>query len=64
MKLKLDATLPKICTYFGKEEFNSILKELDHYHKNVKKHFKQYTESQKIWGKICDFLVSKDTDNE
>ena len=53
---RLDETLPKICAYFGREDFMNIKKELDRYHRNVKKHRKQFLDAQLIWGKICDYL--------
>jgi hypothetical protein len=56
MREQLSATLPKICAYFGKEDFINISKELEHYNKNVKKHYKQFLETQQIWTKINEFL--------
>ena len=56
MRENLSVTLPKICTYFGKENFMNISKELERYNKNVEKHYKQFIETQEIWAKINDFL--------
>lgn len=56
MRVKIDATLPKICDYFEREDFMHVSKELARYHKNVKKHYQQFTEIQKIWKKISKFL--------
>lgn len=53
---RLSATLPKICDYFGTSEFMNISKELERYHKNVKKHYEQFLETQQIWAKISEFL--------
>jgi hypothetical protein len=57
MRGKLLITLPKICDYFGREEFINVSAELERYHKNVKKHYNQYLETQYIWTKICTFLA-------
>lgn len=57
MRSQLAATLPKVCAYFGREEFMNISKELERYNKNVKKHYGQYLEIQQIWAKICAFLA-------
>ncbi len=58
MRERLTATLPKICAYFGREDFIHISAELEHYNKNVQKHYQQFLETQFIWRKICDFLES------
>ena len=54
---QLEATLPKICAFFGREEFMNISKELERYHKNVENHYEQFLEMQKIWRKISEFYV-------
>lgn len=59
MQESLSITLPKVCAYFGKDDFMNILKELNRYHKNVKKHYKQFQTTQEIWGKISNFLESE-----
>ena len=58
---KLAATLPKISAYFGKDSFLKIEKELERYHKNVEKHYKQFSDTKQAWGKICEHL-SKNID--
>ncbi|MGE4213642.1 MAG: hypothetical protein AB7E42_02540 [Anaerotignaceae bacterium] len=59
MRQNLVATLPKLCAYFGRDDFMNIAKELEHYNKNVKKHYQQYIETQKIWTRICGFLADR-----
>lgn len=59
MRVKIDATLPKICDYFGREDFMNVSKELARYHKNVKKHYNQFIETQEIWKKINKFLAEQ-----
>lgn len=56
MKSKLNDTLPKICAYFKTNDFYNVIKELDEYDKNVKKHYQQYIEVQQAWAKICKHL--------
>lgn len=56
MREQLLVTLPKICAYFGREDFMNISKELERYNKNVKKHYEEFLETQRIWGKINNFL--------
>jgi hypothetical protein len=34
----------------------NIAIELDKYHRNVKKHYTEYLEIQRIWVKICNYL--------
>lgn len=59
MRKRLAATLPKVCAYFGREDFMNISKELEHYNRNVKKHYQQYLEIQQIWTRICTFLSDR-----
>lgn len=59
MRIKIDATLPKICTYFGREDFMNVSKELERYNRNVKKHYQQFLETQEIWAKISKFLAER-----
>jgi hypothetical protein len=56
MREKLQVTLPKVCAYFGRDDFMNILKELDRYDNNVEKHYKQFVQTQEIWTKINEFL--------
>jgi hypothetical protein len=48
--------MPKICAYFKRDNFMNIATELDYYHKNVKKHYRQFIETQHIWEKISNYL--------
>ena len=59
MRAQLFATLPKVCAYFGCEDFMNIAKELERYHKNVKKHHQQFLETQQIWTRLCEFLADR-----
>ncbi len=56
MRANLKATLPQICKFFDKKDFENVLIELDKYDKNVKKHYNQFVETQEIWKKISSFL--------
>ncbi|MEG0979458.1 MAG: hypothetical protein RSE39_05395 [Oscillospiraceae bacterium] len=57
MRKNLAITLPKVCAYFGRDDFMNISKELESYNRNVKKHYNQFIETQQIWAKICAFLA-------
>jgi len=61
MGKQLAATLPRICDYFGRKDFMNISTELEHYHQNVKSHFNQFLETQRIWRKISEYLISNFT---
>ena len=52
MREQLNDVLPKICNYFGRSDFMNILKELEKYNRNVKKHYGEFLETQRIWAKI------------
>jgi len=51
---RLNATLPKLCAYFGSSKFMNLLPELKSYHNNVKKHYNQFLETQRIWAKLVE----------
>ena len=59
MRKKLYEVLPKVCTYFGQPDFIKILSELEKYHKNVKKHYNEFMETQRIWAKIMDHFAEQ-----
>ncbi|MGB4658536.1 MAG: hypothetical protein WBI07_05120, partial [Mobilitalea sp.] len=54
MREQLKKTIPIICKFFGRDDFANIEIELEKYNKNVKKHYKQYLETQDIWKRICN----------
>jgi len=57
MLKQLKEALPKICAYFGQSVFINVLAELEKYHKNVKKHYREYQETQRIWAKIMEHFT-------
>ena len=57
MREQLKETLPKICTYFQKSDFMNILVELEKYNRNVKKHYSDFIETQRIWAKIMEHFA-------
>ncbi|EKN66930.1 hypothetical protein BABA_13617 [Neobacillus bataviensis LMG 21833] len=59
MREQLAATLPKICEYFGRNDFMKIAAELENYHHNVKKHYNNFIETQQAWENICNAFSSE-----
>ena len=57
MRKQLAETLPKICAYFGQSDFMNVLPELEKYHKNVKKHYNEFLETQRIWAKVMEHFA-------
>lgn len=57
MKKQLNETLPKICAFFGQPDFMNVLPELEKYHKNVEKHYREFLETQSIWAKIMEHFA-------
>ena len=57
MREQLYETLPKICNNFNEPNFINIAAELERYHKNVKKHYAEFIETQRIWAKIMDHFA-------
>lgn len=57
MRRRLNETLPKICAYFDQPDFMNILTELEKYHKDVKTHYHDFLETQRIWAKIMEHFA-------
>ena len=64
MKESLSYVIPKLCRYFGNDEFKNILVELDFYHTHVEEHFKDFENTKSAWMKIIDFLKSHEMSNK
>ena len=56
MKENLSNVIPKICNYFGNDEFKNILDELDFYDTHVEEHYKDFENTKLVWAKIIKFL--------
>ena len=57
MRKQLNETLPKICAYFGQPNFTKVSAELEKYNRNVKKHHREFLETQHIWAKIMEHFA-------
>jgi len=57
MRKNLSVTLPKICAYFGRDEFMDVGRELERYSSNVQKHYRQFVQTQQAWEKIMQSLL-------
>lgn len=56
IRKQLKEVLPKLCAYFGKSYFNNVAVELEKYHKNVEKHYREFNETKRIWSKLMGYL--------
>ncbi|MEF9942485.1 MAG: hypothetical protein RR920_08780 [Lachnospiraceae bacterium] len=56
IKKKLAIVIPKICTYFGNNDFCILLKELDFYDMHVYEHFQDFQDTKGVWLKVVAFL--------
>lgn len=59
MREQLAVTLPKICEYFNRDDFMKIANELENYHRNVRKHYNDFIETQQAWENICSAFTVK-----
>jgi phage-related protein len=59
MKENLSNVIPKICNYFGNDEFKNILYELEFYHTHVENHYKDFEDTKSAWAKIMKFLKNQ-----
>ena len=58
MRRQLASSLPSVCAFFQSRNFMNDSKELELYHKNVKKHYQQFMETKQTWEKISEFITS------
>ncbi len=49
---KLEEGIPEVNKLFDNSDFNILLKDLDKYDKNVKKHYNEYIKTNEIWNKL------------
>lgn len=56
MKSNLKYVLPKICTYFGNNEFARLQQELDLYSNSVEEHYNLFEATKKAWENVIDYL--------
>ncbi len=63
MKENLSSVIPKICNYFGNDEFKTILDELEFYHTHVEVHYKDFENTKSAWLKIIKFLKNNESTN-
>lgn len=52
MQQQLERVIPKLCAYFGNEDFRAIQKELALYHAQVKEHFHDFEDTKCAWLKV------------
>lgn len=55
-KTNLEKSVPKMNAVFENHDFTVLLKELDKYDKDVKKHYDEYIETNNIWDKLKNII--------
>ncbi len=61
MKENLNAVLPKICRYFGSDEFMRLKAELDYYSDRVREHHDMFEATKSAWRKVVHYLGDKNS---
>lgn len=59
IRKKLESVIPRLCAYFGNDDFQVLLKELDFYDAHVHEHFRDFEDTKKVWLKIVAFLTGR-----
>lgn len=57
MTQKLDSSIPKLCKYFGTDQFEQIRADLAKYHRNVQRHFRTFEATRIAWTKVTQMVV-------
>lgn len=60
VRARLKETLPKVCRYFGRDDFMNVLEEFEQYHRNVRQHYRDFQDTKAAWRKITAQLVSRE----
>lgn len=60
----LTYVIPKICSFFGNDDFYIIIRELDYYHEHVESHFSDFEDTKNAWIKIMSGLKQERTSTE
>lgn len=56
MEEALQASLPKLCNYFGNDDFQIILKEFHQYREHVMEHFRDFENTKKAWIRVMNYM--------
>lgn len=59
MKKNLSETIPAICAFFNREEFNDVLDELYKFDGLVEEHFAQFEKTKEIWVDIKKYIADE-----
>ena len=57
MHMEIDSVLPKLCRYFGRDDFMNISRELVRFHRNVEKHYEAFQETRRAWESVTACLA-------
>ena len=60
IKRNLENVIPKVCDYFGNDEFKAILDQLEFYHTHVNEHYKDFKNTKSAWLKIIKFIKNNE----
>ncbi|UJZ86953.1 hypothetical protein L3V65_11965 [Heyndrickxia coagulans] len=60
VRARLKETLPKVCRYFGRDDFMNVLEEFEQYHRNVRQHYRDFQDTKAAWRKMTAQLVSRE----
>lgn len=63
VRARLKETLPKVCRYFGRDDFMNVLEEFEQYHRNVRQHYRDFQDTKAAWRKMTAQLVSREKGN-
>jgi len=54
----LSATLPKLCAYFREPRFMNLSTELERYHREVEKHYREFGHARATWARLVEHAAS------
>ena len=56
IRAKLHETIPAVSVFFKYPKFTEVISEFEKYQRNVKKHHKQFLDTQKAWSRLMAYL--------
>lgn len=60
MQQNLTAIIPKLCAYFGNQDFGAIKTQLDFYHAHVAQHFADFEATKDAWRQVVATLKAQE----
>ncbi|MCC6460722.1 MAG: hypothetical protein IT260_09660 [Saprospiraceae bacterium] len=59
IRTNLHKSIPKLNAFFKTKDFEKVLIEFERYHRNVVRHFEDFEQTKRVWGKLLKLLAEQ-----